>query len=259
MEVIKQNTMKKAFYALISIAFMAAAVACSNGNKLQKIVKQINDTCPVYLSNELSMTGAAYENETVCIFYDYDSEYFNLDFIRQNEDVFRNNTLTVLSSTSDKRIKEMLSLIAEEDADFEMVFTKPGEGEYSLHFTSEELKEMSTAPVDSRKQLETVVASIKMQLPIDTGQGLIVKDAILEDNNLVYVNECDEKLISIDLLNERRALVKTSIQQEFSNKRDQVTQSQLKLMKECNVNLAYRYVGNTSGKTCEVVIGYDEL
>ena len=107
--------------------------------------------------------------------------------------------------------------------------------------------------------LETAIADYKSTLPIDVGNGITITDIQLTSNNVVYIAECDEDLIDVDVLNTMKATLKKEMRSIVVDDTDEDTQAFLQFCRKSHRGVAYKYVGSQSGKTCLVTIPYSEL
>ncbi|MBR6919173.1 MAG: hypothetical protein IKN37_02445, partial [Bacteroidales bacterium] len=143
-------------------------------------------------------------------------------------------------------------------ADMMLVFIDGKGASFEFFITAEEIK--SNRPgtdADPEVLLKSIYDNLKLQIPIDMGNGLTVKDALLDENSFIYIYECDESVIDIDKLNENLSEMKRMILAEFSV--DIAAQKLSELIKATNRRLVYKYVGSSSGKSVVVSIGPEEF
>ena len=98
-------------------------------------------------------------------------------------------------------------------------------------------------------------------LPEEIDEGIILTDVKLTDDCFLYIAECDEDVVDIDILNavkgELQKEIASSLQEEIANDSD--IQEFVKYCKKARKGIGYKYVGTTSGKSCIVKIPYSKL
>lgn len=99
----------------------------------------------------------------------------------------------------------------------------------------------------------------RADLPMDMGSGMKMTDIKIEPAYVTYIVKCDEDLLDIDLLNSNKAEVRRNMKQSLRSNDDAEIAHFLKLCKMAHKGMAYRYVGDTSGKVCRIEISYSEL
>ena len=107
---------------------------------------------------------------------------------------------------------------------------------------------------DSRSLVQSLLLSEKKNLPIDTGVGIVVTDIYLDDNFVVYDAMCDEEKIPIDVLIANKDAAKEGVLNMLKDGSDPNVTTLVNMCKESHIGIIYNYIGDTSGKTCPVVI-----
>ena len=97
----------------------------------------------------------------------------------------------------------------------------------------------------------------KGNLPMKVDEGLEVIDYSLEGTNIVITAKADENLYSIVELNINKELIKDAMLKEGLN--DAEMKSLLDMCKVSHTGLVYRYIGNRSGKRCDITISSEEI
>ena len=139
-----------------------------------------------------------------------------------------------------------------------LVFIDGKGASFELVITAEEIK--SNRPgtdADPEVLLKSIYDNLKLQIPIDMGNGLIEKDVLLDANSFILIYECDESVFDIDRLNENLSEVKRMILAELTG--NYASHNLSELIKATNRRLVYKYVGSSSGKSVVVSIGPEEF
>ncbi|RHP61522.1 hypothetical protein [Bacteroides sp. OF04-15BH] len=99
----------------------------------------------------------------------------------------------------------------------------------------------------------------EIKLPIDAGNGVVITNVYVDSENLVYIAECDEDKIDMDLLKASKREAKNNIVNSLKDNSNEALIFSVKMCIKARRGMCYRYVGDTSGKECKIVIPIDEL
>lgn len=240
--------MKRLF--LILTALSIAFLSCNGGSKLKELVNEMKAVCPISMGNMGVIDGIEFDNNTIIMTYLLQDGVIDFNGVMANEESFRNNILLGYANNTDEGLKKFLEAIIEEGANLQLVFKNKSGEDVTLFFTSEELKKNSPG-TDANPEvlLKTIADNARLQTPQLIDEGLVITDVTLDDNYLTYVYSCDESLYDIDFMNENDDLVRTEIITGFAFN-DAIQNRLLVLLDQTNRELAYRYVGESSGKNC---------
>ena len=108
-------------------------------------------------------------------------------------------------------------------------------------------------------QLKAKVEAGKRVLPLVIDKGLVKTDLILDDNYYYHVFNCDEFEYDIDQMRRMDANKFKQSLIKHIDFRDSSIRKQLAWLKVTNRGLAYKYIGQTSGKSYTVYIEPNEL
>lgn len=113
---------------------------------------------------------------------------------------------------------------------------------------------------DENSDLAFLKQSIKhIKLPMNAGNGVLITNVYVDSENLVYVAECDEDIIDIDLLKEFKRVTKENIIESILSDESGAMAFTVGMCCNAERGICYRYVGDTSGKECLVVLTLGEL
>lgn len=113
---------------------------------------------------------------------------------------------------------------------------------------------------DEDSDLAFLKQSIKhIELPMDAGNGVLITNIYVDSENLVYIAECDEDKIDMDLLKASKREIKENIAQSFTDNGTEDMSFVIRMCIKAKRGMCYRYVGDTSGKECLIEFSIDEL
>ena len=109
--------------------------------------------------------------------------------------------------------------------------------------------------------LRIAVESVKSGLPEYVGDGITLTDCVLTKEGLIYIAECDEDEIDIDLLNQMKSTFRDVMKEELLSEAesDPDYREVMDMCKKLHLGIGYKYVGASSGKSCTIMIPYTQL
>ena len=113
----------------------------------------------------------------------------------------------------------------------------------------------------SKDQLKIAVEVAAADCPEDLGDGITMKDILLENGDVVYICEMDEEYYDIEGCNDPliQASMKAAIMEFIYNNEDASIDEFINIVKESEADIIYRCVGNVSGDGFDIVIDNSEL
>ena len=249
-----------AFFALVLTLPYVSCGGNQSGNdkELKRAVKEMAKVCPLQMGSFMSIENMKYSHKTLTITYGIATGLMNFDSLRANEAVLRNNMLLGFANQQNESFKKIIDAVIRARADMKLVFIDGKGASFELVITAEEIK--SNRPgtdADPEVLLKTMLDNLRLQIPIDMGNGLVIKDVLLDENRCIYIYDCDESVIDIDRLNANIPEIKRYIIENFSD--NNAAQELSRVIKATNRNLDYKYVGASSGKSVVVSIGPEEF
>lgn len=249
---------------LLSMTLLAAVLllfaSCSN-NRLQQTVERFNNQCPINMGENFgSLVSVTYDDACVTMNYEMAETYVSIADMKTQPNMMRRNILMNFSNPNTE-FKSFADAIAEADADLTVNMTGMTTGELlTLNFTSEEIKKAIRSDAATPMQLlESMVTLANGYMPKEVGDGITLLNMTIEDNGVVYYNYLmDENLYSIDLLEASKDALKEENRTALSQL-SAAEAADLKRVSAANYSLGYRYQGDTTGKSMEVVFSVDEL
>ena len=256
--------MKKSIFSFLLLVAMAVLVSCGE-SKLKTIVETANSDCPVSMGNMGEVTSIEYVDGNVVYNLSVNESIIDIDALNENPKLMKKGVLAMLnSSDADNDTKELVKALEEADAGliFRYHGSKSGKTA-SVSLSRNDITDMKVSADngESSSPLEALEAEVEItnaQCPTDIGDGLQIAAVAISGDYVVYTITVDENDISIAALAENKAEVKKAIKEEL-DKDDDDMQTFIELCKKCGKGVAYRYTGDTSGKTLTVKISASEL
>lgn len=125
---------------------------------------------------------------------------------------------------------------------------------------SEETVDNSSSKQQAADQiLKIAIEQASKEFPQDTGMGMVVTRMYLSGDYVMYVAECDEDLISMDLLEQNKSSMLNEIRKMAGDKSNAEVAQFVKICANAGKGIGYSYVGDTSGKKVTVRLTNAEL
>ena len=112
---------------------------------------------------------------------------------------------------------------------------------------------------NDKDEIEDYFLPEKKKTPMSVGYGITIVDIRVKGNQVIYDAECDESIIPIDVLKEKKSEAKESVISMLKDGSDPKMAQDVKFCKKHNVEIVYRYIGKTSGNTCEIKVSPSEM
>lgn len=111
-------------------------------------------------------------------------------------------------------------------------------------------------------QLELAVEQANKECPIHSGDGETIESITYEDHNIVYTISIDEDVLSdegIKLIEENKDVIKTDMLNSFRTDSDKDMTDFIKLCKEADAGIDFKFVGSRSKTSFTIKLDPDEL
>lgn len=230
-------------------------------SELSNLVSQTNSECPISMGAAGEIVSISYENGCVIYRCDINDGMVDIDALKSKPDIMKEGVLSTYRNASGET-RHFLEMLNKDNASMKFIYKNKGDGNVaSFTISSEELKEAasSTASKDPVEALRKYTELSNIQLPIKIEKGLYLQKYSLEDAYTVVLYSMDESMYSIDKLNENRASLKTQQKKELLLTNDLSVRTFLNTVKNAKYGLIYRYIGNLSGKKCDIVFTPKEV
>lgn len=257
-----RNVHKFALFALLSL--LAICASCDNVRKqrLQREIAKINMDLPVTQEGIGRMDSLSLDDEGHIVTYHYvvfsDNQLFNADLVSDNIDLVKRKLVNTLLAGG----KKALDIFIQNKVGLRYSFNEEETGKnVVITIPLDELEKAVKRPISSSEAADLalkddlVISRLSLPLPID--QGLKIVDYLLDDDNLYYVIDVDERLYPLggDFNIEE---AKKGIREELDENNTGLMTT-ISHLKKTNRGLVYRYVGNNSKKQIDVGFSAYEL
>lgn len=108
---------------------------------------------------------------------------------------------------------------------------------------------------EAREAIEKDVYASNEDCPIEAEEGITITNIKMSGNYIVYRAECDEDVVSIQSCK----MNKKSLKKEIISSVKVDNNDFINLLKEGNIGLIYKYVGNVSDDVCTIIIEPSDL
>ena len=187
--------MKSKFYSrtvsVLLCVLMCVFCGCSE-NKLKTAVEEANKKCPQSLGAVGEMSSVVYEDGMVVFNFTFDEDFIDIDAVSSNPDMMKT---TVMTGMKNEGTNKLFELMVESDASLNLVFKGKTSGkEAKLTFTASEMKEELDKPMPTpEEKLKAAIASTNEQMPIDSGNGIIMTELVDKGDLVVYMAKVASK------------------------------------------------------------------
>lgn len=111
---------------------------------------------------------------------------------------------------------------------------------------------------ESSTSIENVIKYANEDLPETIDEGMILTKIVLEGDYVVYIVSIDEDVYDINEINKKKNEIKKEIKSTLITDDSDIA-SFLKICKNYNKGIAYRYIGSDTHKTVTVYIEQSEI
>jgi len=248
---------------LLSMTLLAVVLMLLTGcaeNRLKQAVEKFDRQCPINMGEEFgSLASVTYDDGLVAMNYEMAETYVSIAEMKAQPEMMRRNILMNFSNSNDA-LKPFLDAIADANADLTVNMTGKKTGDLlTLKLSSEEIKKAMRSDAATPMQLmEAMVTMANNYMPKQIEEGITLMSMTIEDGVVYYNYLLDEDLYSIDMLEIQKEAIKEENRAALSQL-SPAEATDLKRVSAANYSLGYRYQGDTTGKSMEVIFSVDEL
>lgn len=258
--------MKKyfAFFMLPLMAMMLAFTSCGNSkvSQLKKEVSKFNASLPVSMGSLGDITSITFdENDNMLVM----SCMINDDFMTYEDwekSDKRANMRSFKALLNEYPLKGLGEMLSDVNAGLAIDYQWRQSGKtMRLTLPADEIKETIENPMSEEQKsqaiLDTFISGAVAECPSEIEEGIFMVNVFDDGENVVYVFDVDEDIYDMDLMKESAAEIKSNIK---ANIMSDATFTQLaKNLKVAHRGLEYRYIGNISGETMNIVFPENSL
>ncbi len=234
----------------------------AHAEDLNTIVHLVDAQCPIsmgFLGNITSCKMTISNLVIECLVYE---DLLNIDALKKDPATLKANAENMVRNANGY-LDSLLVLLVENNKGLVYNYTGiESDKKLSISFTAKELKELiaqkrqgSTDPLSALKSALDVT---NLQMPMVIDQGLTINKIYLDGDYVVYNCITDENYYSIDELRNNIHVMQESIDELFDISNPSVALF-INYCLNANKGIAYRYVGDQSGKVCFVPFTVREL
>lgn len=253
--------MKKLFTYFTLITLMLATFSsCDSAQRdLRKLVKSMNEECPMSLGDSGQLVSTTYKDNVVTLNYSLRGVE-GLKNFDENYDMYHSMMLESYRNTSDSSFVHILQSIVKAKASLDVVFRCDNQKKFRLSFTTDELKKnMPCDDSDPESYLCNFVERGHMELPSKFAEGMMGTDMILDKTSLTYLFECDETIFNMDEMQQSAIENHDSMRDMMLSSTDPNTIKMIDMLKQTHRSIRYVYRGTTSGKEAIFSVSPEEM
>lgn len=254
---------RKLFPALILCIIVCMSASCvQKESELQKNILEYNKDCPQSLGDVGEISSITYEDGDVVVIFTINEQVVNLMAFESNVRMLRQAMLNSFkNSTGD--LREIVDLVIEEEANIVVKYVGSITNKtIELKITYEDLKK-NVGKADSPEQaaleaLKSRIEVLNSQLPAQMDEGMVLTNATIEKDYVVYNISVDEQKYPIAEIEKERSQREANLK-TWLTVSGRSTAEMAKLCKEAGKGIAHRYTGDKSEKTCLIGIPASDL
>lgn len=252
------------------VASAAFAVSCNrqqkaNQNELKKLVEKENSSCPIQRPPFGTLNSVDYDQEKNEVSFNLSVNDAHMDFSFDNKEheKLMKESFGLVFVASDA--KEFLKHVKKAEASVAVVLKSNVSGKrMTLSYSPKEVADIySQALTDEqikRKLLEISLKMTQSSLPMDLGDGMLMKSISLDGDVLVYSCELQESDVMISQIKGQHEVldeIKKEMKKEFNH--DAESRRLIESLRELDYGMKYVLVGDLSDDSFEIVFTPEEL
>lgn len=255
--------MRNIFPALILCVVACMSASCQQKeSELQKSIAEFNEACPQSLGQMGEISSITYEDGDVVITFSINEQVVNLMVFKSNVRVLRQGMLNSFKNSTDD-LREIVDQVIEEEANIVVKYVGSMTKEtIEVRLTTEDLKSGNGKTESPEKvaleSLKTRIDVLNSQLPAQMDEGMVLTNATIEKDYVVYNISLDEQKYPIEEIEKERSQREANLKTWLSTS-GRATAEMAKLCKEAGKGIAHRFTGEKSQKTCIIGIAASDL
>lgn len=197
-----------------------------------------------------------------------DEDNTNMEDIFQNKDLMKENLITLIKmsrseeTTLNDSMSKMMSLVANDNCAMKFIFRGSNTGkEFEIYISSEDIHKSLDSTDDSSvtafEYIDRMIASSKEEMPKNLAEGIDVVDIYKDDKYLYFVCSMDESLYSLENFDESIKSGEIDMMEDREN--DSMLDAMCKMLKQADMGIVYRYIGNSSKNYVDKVYESEDL
>lgn len=234
---------------------------------LRHTIDSLNKQLPVSLNSSIDMMKFVYENNQVTMVYAVDENAINIVELKKNPETLKQSLRQTIANSS--AFKPLIVLLLENKSSLGVLYhSKSSTNAVSVDLSYEDLEEIAqlqaTNNLDYEARLQAQIRVTNLSLPRMVDEITCCDRAAIEGKNVVYyetvIESSEFSLADLKTGKQKKAFVDIIKAGTIVNVKTDPLQSNLfKLIVATGRGLKYRYTGNTTGKTIDVVFSNKEM
>lgn len=230
-------------------------------SNLNSIVHYLDAICPLPFGAAGEIVSCKLADDYVVFESVVDEGIVNIDALKDNPDAVRKNLESTVTNATDY-LDTLYHMMADQGKGYKLTYRGKTSGKtFTISLTGKQMKELVSKPSKASNPLEVLTNLVEVtniQMPMTIAEGLIIDKVYVDDKYFVYNCVTDEELYSIDLLNSNFAETEFDVR-DIVDFTDPTVVNTLETCVAANKGLAYRYVGNKSGKTATMAFSASDI
>lgn len=244
------------------IVVMAFTARCEDADdlKLKAEIEAADRLCPVNMGVMGTMVGIKYDvqQKEVQMHFSLNDDLVKIDVLKENEQLI---VRTIQLSFSKGESKGMLSQLVSADAGLSLTFDSASTGKsFTVKLSPEDIKDMYDRPMAddeiNRLILQNQLVIENSRCPYAVADGMEMVRAYDDGDNIVYACRVDETMYDVATIERAKEEIKQDQRSFFD---DPIMKRQLGIIRSLGKGFVYRYYGDTSGESADIVFTPDEI
>ena len=231
-------------------------------SKLRELAQAANEYCPMDMGNFGTATSITYDENDNAIVYSFNvnEDIVDLEALATNRVRMKDNVLTMISNPNDN-MRKLMETIIEENGKLRYIYHGTTSGLTTrATLTSTELNDAMNTYVSPRQKVKANVDTANLQTPVQVDEETVLTGIKIEGDDVVYEYELEESEdLNVAILKANQANMKEMLEKVAYNNDDMAEKQFMDQVIDADMNLCYRYHGNTSGDYVEIRFTTSEL
>lgn len=247
---------------LVVLMLFTASWESYSRSMLKEQVAEANKECPLFLGEDTEISRMAYDESANMVKFYYKLADYNFALLKSDKEATKSRVLTNFYGNKNDDTDDLFSMLTKANAGMQLIYTSAsGADEFEITITPDEIRQFLNNPeavvLTPEQELENLIAMENAICPYEVEQGLFTNRVYVDGDDAVYECLVDETRYDIDVFQVNIVLMKESIRE--ASKTEPVLANTFRIFAKNNKNLIYRYKGDRTGKTADVVFTAAEL
>ena len=254
--------MKKKFFFFIALLMAASMtfISCDKKSKIKELAEKANSQCPMAINTGCTMVSITFDGTDLVYTAEVSEDIFQ--GITSEPAIVKKLSLHFFSNPKED-VRELIKELEKADAGIKFVYVgKDSRKEFPMHFTIDDIKSAMnnpTATMSPEERLSQYILIANHMFPMDVENGIVITNISMEQGNVVYNATTDEDIVKISDIRSMKNEIYSSMLSEMQTSTDSEIVQMLSLCKDAHANIVYRYVGQKSNESVDIVLPYTEL